>query len=589
MGRLTAAINTSRLTLQRYRTNRYDLVREYAGARYSENAAERIVPVNLLSQYVTIVSRNLIAQNPRVMLSTFRRDMKPMISAMEDWANLEIDRMKLKTTLERGVFDALFSIGIVKVALATPGEAANAAWVQQAGTPFAATIDLDDFVFNTRVRDFREAWMGHRYRVPIDVVKSDHRFTADLRARISPSQTPTYNQQGDERIEMLGRGWNVDDDFEDMVDLWEIYLPRYKVIITLADTDMIGGYSGRPLHVQEWVGPDCGPYHILGMGTMPGNPMPKAPLMDLLDLHLAFNNAYRKLIRRVHDMKNVTLYRSGASEDADRVKEASDQEFVKSDDPTAFNQIKQGGGVEELQVITQSMQQLFSWLGGNLDSMGGLSPQAKTLGQDAMLERNSSKGIAYMQDRVVEWTSDILESLCWYWYHDPYRTHSSEYKPTAGGVASITRKVTPEMRMQGSYEELKIAVDPYSLQHSTPQQRMTMLNQVVTNVLTPMMPILQQQGIGIDINAYLTKMAKYMDMPDLADIVSIVEPPGDQGGAGGGGDGSDQMGPQPANTTRTYVRENRPGRTMQGDAINALNAARGNDTGGASGQQQGAA
>jgi len=110
------------------------------------------------------------------------------------------------------------------------------------------------------------------------------------------------------------------------------------------------------------------------------------------------------------------------------------------------------------------------------------------------------------------------------------------------------------------YDEMDVRIDPYSLQHQTPAGRLAFLNQVMTQILTPLAPLLQQQGIVIDMNAFLAKIAELGDAPDLTEIVKSQPPPQpvDDGSGGPGSDGATQMthnGPRmPVQTERNYNR-----------------------------------
>ncbi len=127
------------------------------------------------------------------------------------------------------------------------------------------------------------------------------------------------------------------------------------------------------------------------------------------------------------------------------------------------------------------------------------------------------------------------------------------------------------------FEDMEVRADPYSLPHQTPKSRLDALNQIMQNILTPMMPLLQQQGITIDINAYLQKVAQYLDMPDLVDVVTIQEAP-DPAQQGGGGPEQPKM---PSQTERTYTRENVSARTTRGNDLNLVNSLSGVNPGGA--------
>ncbi len=557
--RLCEAIQKSRWVLRKFRQERFDAVKQFVGKHWSEEAAtQNIVPINLIATYVRIILDKLVSKEPRVMLSTFQQQAKPVVSVMEEWVNTQLESIGFANTAARAVQDALFSVGIIKVALSTPEDAASFGWELQAGQPYADVVDLDDFVFDTHARDFRQAaFIGHRYRCPLSVArKMGYKGGKKLEA----SQDQPYNQEGDERISSLLRmPYSVnDDEFEEMVDLWEIYLPRYKLVVTLPDEYMMGADTekGEALKEQEWVGPPCGPYHFLGFGVVPGNAMPKAPIMDLIDLHNAANNALRKLLRQAERAKTNDLVQSN-SEDGEKLKNANDGDIIPVNDPKSIVRLQSGGPDPNLHAFFMAMKDLFSWTGNNVDTMGGLSPQAKTLGQEKLLADSSNAGVADMQASAFRFVSSALTSICWFHHHHPQQTMKTRHEINGLPNYGITRKVTPQQRQQIPWKDLGVKVDPYSLRHQTPEQRAQALVQIVTSLVIPMSQMAQQQGITLDLHVLLTKLGKYMDMPDLAEILSIQEPPvqaepPDQGAGPGG---------MPQETTRNYVRENRSQQT----------------------------
>jgi len=585
--RLCAALARSRLVLRKPREERVWMTRQYVGNHWSEEGTRNEVPLNLLAAYCGIVGRKLIANNPRVMLSTARRDSKPVVRAMESWCNKEITRMNLQNTLQRVVLDGLFSIGICKVGIATPADASLVGWGIGAGEPFAQRVDLDDFVFDIHARDFDEAgFIGHRVRVPLRSV-IDSNIYGKGKQDLTVSEDKLYNMEGDERISVLGRTTMAGGDteeFEDMVDLWEVYLPRHRLVITLADNQVIGALGnevsrdrkfGKALRIQRWLGPSRGPYHLLGFMPVPGNSMPKAPCQDLLPLHEAINRQLRKLIRQADRSKQVTAVQGGATEDGKRVIDASDGDGIRVDNPEKVRDLLFGQINQNLFQLWGALREAFSWMAGNLEIMGGLGPQSKTATQDEMLNANSSATISDMQDKVVRLTSNVLESLCWYWHHDPQRimrvTQSVEGFPEfsrqqavhpagRGGPGRLARDV--------AFEDMDVQIDPYSLQHQTPQGRLTQINQIVQSIIVPMMPLLQQAGVQFDVQAYLKKVGMYLNMPDLADILTIGEPPQmqSQGSAGPPSPG------MPAETTRNYVRRSNGGATTRGADLQRGNA-----------------
>jgi hypothetical protein len=576
LSRLSLAIQRSRLMLRRYREERREAVRQYVGRHWSEEGTNQPVPVNLISLYTSIVGRSLVPKAPRTTLSTWDRSQKPTLKAAQAWINKELERSHFAEAMQRVVLDALFSVGVSKVCLITPAESAYRAFNQPAGSVMFDRVDLDDFVFDMHARDMSEvSFMGHRYRVPLEVVR-DSKLYSKARKDLAPSPDSPYNiDGGDQRINILGRGLYGSDqeEFEAHVDLWEVYLPRHRVVLTLADDQLSGpsyggnGVFGEPLRQQDWLGPDSGPYHVLSYGTVPGNAMPKAPIQDLIDLHEFANRVYRKLIRQAERQKELTAVQGGATEDGERVMQANDGDILRVDNPQNIATLLQGGPNQANLAMFQQTWDIFNRLAGNLEMMGGLGPQSKTLGQDELLAQNASRAVSDMQERTLNYVESVIRAQLWYFWNDPVHTMRSDYSVPGSPQFSTTRLVTPKKRQQTRFEDLELRVDPYSMQHQTPQQKLGSLNQLVTQIVIPMMPLLQQAGIAFDVNAYLQKAAAYLDMPDLGDILTMSEPPN----MSAPGPAQQRM-PMPTQTTRNYNRTSSSGASRYGSDIGRLNA-----------------
>jgi len=587
LDRLCTAVYRSRLVLRKPRQVRVDMTREFVGTNWSEEGAEKPVLINLLAMYVNVVGRRLLSSNPRFMLSTWNRANKPIVSTMESWVNEEVVRTYLAGTFERCITDGLFNVGICKVSLATPADASLSAWTKGAGKPLAQRIDLDDFVCDMHARDFKEcSYIGHRFRVPLAVVKNSKLYSREVRKDMSPMPDRIYNLEGDERIHLLGRTTlgGDEEEFEDFVDLWEIYLPRHRLVVTLLDGDVTVDAKGnaKAMRIQRWLGPDCGPYHMLGMGTVPGNIMPKAPMQDLWDLHLALNRQLRKLVRQADRQKENVFVRGGSTEDGSRAIDCNDGEVVRVDNPENLKAVTYGGPNAQNFQLFMALKDVFSWLSGNLEIMGGLAPQSKTAAQDKLMNENSSATIAQMQDRTTNFIGDVGRALCWYWHHDPEKVMTSEYALPGMPSMSITRKASPDDRQKVPFEDMKVTLDPYSLQHQTPQSRLAALNQIVTQIFIPMAQVAQSQGVALDFQAYLKIVGKLMDQPDLEEILTFQQAPAQQTGEEEGG-GAEQP-RMPQETTRTYERRSVGGQTgtAQGrgqEAITQMMAASKNGNG----------
>lgn len=542
--RLARAMERARMVLKYFREERRMAVQSFVGKHWAEGGSEKKMPLNLLALWVQVVGRNLVAKNPRVMVTSKDPKIVPQVSAMQDWANQRVEEMHLDEELRRFVEDALYCIGIMKVGIATPADAVIGGYVSPAGVPFAESIDLDDFVFDITARKFKEsAFMGHKFRIPRSEAENLG-YNPKVVARMPEGGgNRTTNQGGDERIESLGRNYQItdDDEYDPMVELWEIYLPRIRRIVVLAADDSgVPPTDLEPLSVREWFGPACGPYHILGFLWVPGNAMPKGPITDLVDLADLVNRLYRKLGNQADRQKEVLPVRGGAVDDGKKLIQANDGEAFSCDNADTIKPINYGGPNAVNLNFAVHTKDLFSFMGGNLDLLGGRAPQSKTASQDKLLNENASAGVSDMQETTVKATASIMSALLWFWWHHPEQVMTTTRNAGSGlEDISIQRNLYPRgavdaygkaqtFTRNGRYEDLMLRVDPYSMRYRSPSERLQFLSNLV-QTMQPMLPLLQQQGIMFDAQFYLKKVAEYSDEPDVSQLFTIQEPPPPQG------------------------------------------------------------
>lgn len=564
INRLLASIQADRRWLKPYREKRTQAVAKFAGANWSDDAVIKEQPVNLISLFVQVVARQLIPKNPRFDISTFQRENKPAVGTMKSWVNQKIEDIDLAGTLRRARVDGLFSLGIIKVALGTPADATRFSWKMNAGEPYAEIVDLDDWFFDTNARDFNQSgYMGHFYRCPLDVIRDDSRNYNKSRKNLVASERRTTNFEGDDRIDMLA-GWSIDrTGFEPMVDLCEVYVARHKLVYTFSADD-VGAASLRgdgdgklePLRVQNWIGPDKGPYHILADMVVPGNSMPKAQIMDLLELHDAANNAMRKIMRQAKNTKSV-LGTQGQDEEVQRIKDESDGGVFRSSGPNLPKEVTYGNINQSLLVASQLFEERFSKHAGNLETMGGLSPQAGTLGQERLLAENSNRAIADLQGNTITFVSEVGKALCWYWWHDPFKVMRVKLSVSQG--MEITRRLTPQKRNETPWEDLNIKINPFSMQPQTPAAKLQFIMETVTKLALPAMPLLQKDNIAMDMSRLFELLGELGDCPEIMEIFTVRESVPQQVDSQTSGEAP----PKPAETTRNYNR------TSTSEATNA--------------------
>jgi hypothetical protein len=590
LGGLCQAIKTARRQLQPYREQNLRFVEQYAGPNWGDMISRaRSGHVNFLSLYISTMARNLVPKSPRVLLNTFSKRAVPAVSAMQSWCNQESERMGMDATLRRWVVNALFSVGILKVALSGPGDAELSGWNVKAGIPFAEVVELDDFVIDMRAKDFsRVSFVGHRYRAPLDAVRKlkGARKYERLHGDMGHEDPKTFNEDGDERISELGVGDHAgDEEFGEYRDLWEIYLPRERRVLTLDGEAMHSGEVYEPLSDEPWIGPAAGPFHFLGYLPPPaGNLMPKSPVMDLIDLHELGQHLFRKLARQARRQKSVTLVQSVNTEDGQKITNAADGEAIAVNNPESTKAYDNGGPQQANTVFFTAVKDLFSYFSGGLDIFAGLGSDNPTATQDKILNQNSSRAVADLQEQTVQGVSRIYKALCWYWWHHPELVMRVREEVPGMPDQFIVREVHPggmapqgKTDRQGSFEEMDVRADPHSLQSRTPQERIQTIRSILQQDVMPLLPVLAPQGIHPDMVGYLKLLAEYVDLPELTRLLQVGEPPEVGQAEAPGAEAA--MG-KPGMTERRYVRENVPGRSRQGNDNAILSAMTGVDTGG---------
>ena len=106
-------------------------------------------------------------------------------------------------------------------------------------------------------------------------------------------------------------------------------------------------------------------------------------------------------------------------------------------------------------------------------------------------------------------------------------------------------------------------IEPFSMQSQTPQSKLALLDNIFNRYLAPYADQLAVQGITIDFEALFNLIGKYGNLPELRDILIYGNPQHPQPTAEG------RSVRQSPNTTRTTIRQGRPGATSQG-ATNVL-------------------
>ncbi len=531
--KLQTAVEWSRKQLTPYRERRHKFVRSYVGQHWGRgDDVNEKMPINMLSIAVQTFARNLAARNPAVTVSSRKRELSPLAKKLELTINQTIKEIDLRDTLSRVVFDSIFFVGAAKVGLTEGVQAELHGQLHDSGLPFVDPIDPDDLLLDMNARRFESMqYCGNRYLLPLEQVKESGIFgkkSDDLKAATSMS----HNEYGDSRIQSLV---NEDNYFSDsstafpMVELWDIWLPYDRVMVTFAADPSGNIDTTRPLREVDWSGPELGPYHILGLGDMSSTIVPVPPITNLIDMNDAMNRAFRKLIRQLERQKTITVVAGAADEDGNRILQADDGDIVRVDRPEATKEMRFGGPDQVAAAFTIQMREMFSYLAGNLDAMAGLSQTAGTLGQEELIKASSSEKVLDMQSRMLTFTKKVLQDVSSWVFYDPVREFDLEIPLGQSGV-SVPTKFKPADRKESEYLELEMEIAPVSMQDASPSQRLQTITSTMTNYLLPLAPVMQQQGLMLDSAAFTRQVAELTNTPEVMELVVPAGSPPDPTG-----------------------------------------------------------
>jgi hypothetical protein len=549
-------IRDSRVAMEPFRKNYFAFVKQFVGHNHSEAGEADRVALNLIKQDILSYLRILASHNPRMMVSTRYPQLKWLAGDMEAWGNWRLVEMDFERTLRRCTQNALFQIGIgtVGVTYRQTYEGETHAFME----PFFDSVDLDDYFHDMEAKSIETLdFQGHRFKMLLADVQSDESFDPQRRAEIQPAQHRRTNENGEDRIKNIeaNRASFASDEFAPYVELCQIWLPREQLILTCEWGEQ--GPMGAPLRASKWHGPSCGMYHLLGFAEVPGNTMFASPISDRYDLALLINRQFNKASRQSNNAKSVLAYQGTAESDAKNVQKASDGQLVRVNHIDQMKEVGfRGADAAEFQVMMQNIG-LYDRFAGNLATIAGLSAQAPTLGQEELLQSNSSAQIKDMQEAVVKFARNVIRSLCWYWMNDNQQTYEGE-RSLEGIDQAAPIQITPEDRL-GNFMLLNFDIEPYSLQGQTPQQKNQQIDALLQQIILPLAPMLAQQGIFPNMQSILRLKSKYMGMTDLGDILTFVEPQVQE-------EPYAEPPKMPNATTRTNVRVNRSEKTPQGQA-----------------------
>jgi hypothetical protein len=512
--------------LQSFREARYNFLSEYSGHYYDNADATTTLgeePINLIYNAVRVIVPNIVMSNPKAEVIPNRIEYQQYAQLLALALSKLGDDINIKDVFRDFIVDALFGMGILKVGLSVTDSAIQLDdddFVQLT-QPYVERVDLDDFVCSALCRDLKESYfIGHRVRVARASLLDSGLYDSE-----KIESLPAYQEREsgkDQTAESLSKQTSQGDNkkgLQDLVELWEIYIPSEGKIITFAGSE---GTDLTPLRTSDYYGPTLGPYVFLRLSPpLPNNPIPIAPVGIWYDLHIRSNAMMKKILEQGESQKNIFVYKRASAADAEEILNSDNNESVGVDDPQAA-QVMSFGGVEpnSVQHLSTLLQQ-FSYMAGNIEQLAGVSSNADTATEASFLQNNANVVVEDMRNTVYDAICHTYRILAWYLHYDPLidipmTTRKIVTSETTGfqSVVDENIRLTPEQRM-GDFLDYSVKIEAKSLTRMSSQQQLKNTMMFLTNVLPAVANsamLMSQMGRPFNIQEALKRFGAMLDI-----------------------------------------------------------------------------
>lgn len=545
--KLKEAVDDSKTKLERFTENRIAAVREFVGNHYSDNGSSRRVPTNFLELAVTIYVRLLSARTPKCMVNTDLAQLRPFAADMEAALNQIPGDIHLGETLRRAVVEAIFSMAIVKVGIVPRGKTECG---KPYAEPFVSLVQLDDYFVDMSAKSWDEIqFEGNEYWMDASQVRDF--YGIDL----AGDEYHGTSSSGAEQAKAIENNAHSEI-YGERVLLRDVYLTRENILVTYAVQ------TGKVLRQTYWDGPEGTPYIRLWFTDVPGNLMPLPPVAVWRDLHELGNAIFRKLAKQADTKKTVAVFQGGNDEEINRLKNARDGDGIRynGSEPKA---ITVGGVDPQTLGFYIQLKDIFNVFAGNLDSLGGLSPQADTATQEKLISEATGARMQSMADRTVEFAQAIFKRLAWYLWTDPVRERTIHKIASKRYGLGISKKWTPETR-DGDFLDYNFDIDVFSIQDDSPATRVQKVITAFERIVFPLMPMMQEQGAYIDLKELTDYVGKNSNIPELSSFVKFTSATPEEVEMRGNPMPEIEKPRKSPFSRHVYERVNRPGATRHG-------------------------
>ncbi len=249
---------------------------------------------------------------------------------------------------------------------------------------------------------------------------------------------------------------------------------------------------------------------------MPDTAIARPLAWSWLDAHDSVNTLYNKAVRQALRSKRNPIAQAGAEREADRVRQAKDGDWlfgIKTD--LIQTHVVPGADPSLINLVGQLIN-VFSYMAGNINLLGGLSAQSGTLGQDRLLSGAGSRRMSELQRRSKRAFGKVLSSIAWYLFQERKLKMLTERRVGSASIPVVLR----HSDLKGRFLEFMYEIEP--IRHKAPDERLGGLLQWIQQVLIPLRTDMAQAGKRIDVDALNRIGRDYGDVPEIEEVVTSL-------------------------------------------------------------------
>ena len=529
--------------LRNFRQTRLMFIRSYVGQYYDQDHGTLgQEPLNLAFTAIRALVPNVVTRNPKNIVGSdylIYRSYGELLALALDYLS---KKQKLPATLQRGLVDAIFTLGIFKVGLMTSN---SLVYFGDEGVDpgqlYVDTVDFDDFTFDPDTRQLEKAtFLGERIRVERDEILESGEYDNGIIERLPSSIDKELDRHKNVRgLSASQVNRRMTSKLHDYIDLLELWLPGPNVIVTLPYKSSVGG---KFLREETFNGPDDGLYTFLALTPpVPDNPLPVQLAGVWHDLHTIGNRIAKKALDQAEAQKDILGYQRQFADDAQEIVDAKNLDAVAMDDPNSAKMFSIAGQNPQNIAMTAQILAWFDQFSGNTSMLAGTKLETNVATVANILSQGAATGITYMKDRVYTATQEIMRKCAWYLHTDPIiklpliqrETIPAEYDITDTEIRMISPArtqetqvfLTPEMR-RGDFLDFAFEIEQDSMAPINWQvrsQQMEVLTVRIIPAAAAAAQICAQMGTPFSFQRYVTRIAKMWNIDWIDEIFQSPE------------------------------------------------------------------